>query len=327
MTNNFIPPRWIVITGITATLILIAAAIFRIITPPEPKVPRTDIVTKNINNSTSTFGQIDFKGTPPNFPETLPVALIRPGATSIQSVIDQMIGDFGLTPNANVKNVWTGQSYSLSKDPFDDTYLLVKQGATPAENLRPVDLGAAQAAGQNFIATYFPGLAIVPIPTTANYFINHGHFETSPPQTATVVSLSFSYTIQDIPVFYKSQSEYPFFMFVDSENQILKFIFSPQLITFDLQPTPKKVLSIDQALSNIKSGQGAIISATQGMNQPLSLKVITSAILDDVKLEYREDVETQLIYPFFRFTGTAKNNQNDDLNVEIITPAVGTSRP
>ena len=46
--------------------------------------------------------------------------------------------------------------------------------------------------------------------------------------------------------------------------------------------------------------------------------------MTQVKIEYRYQEGSNTLFPFYRFSGTATNDQGTKLEVEIITPAIET---
>jgi hypothetical protein len=145
-------------------------------------------------------------------------------------------------------------------------------------------------------------------------------FEVVPAQ-ASVVLIPFAPLLDNLPVYYRNVSDWPYMVTINSQDELVRLEFFPLFFTFE-PVGQRNLIGVERAIENINRNQGSIISGYQNDLTPLNWQAVTRGTLTQVSLEYRIDNETNLVYPFYRFSGQLINDQEQIIEAEVITPAV-----
>lgn len=315
--------RWLVIGLVLICGALLLAAIFRALTPQAEPIPATPLINTNIDGTTSSFENLTYTGDNPEIPSSFKVVEVIKSAEAAEQIRNRFISAFALSPNPNSDTIFNGQDYFLSvSNPGE--WLLFKRNKEINEAI--VDLAQALPIANDFISQYIqnPGLSAYQAGVT--YFhIDLVHLDEVPPAEANIVAIPYTLIIDGKPVIYGNQDVYPTTAYVDSNYQLERLILNPEQYQLGQTVSNLPTITLEQAMVNLNLSQGAVIQSTQTEFGLTNLSQITGGNLTQVRIEYRIDPILNLAYPFYRFTGTATNDQGTQLNVEIITPAVETT--
>jgi hypothetical protein len=319
MKNN--PHRIYFIFGILVIIFLVVAAILRVLTPPPITIPQNQVFSQNFDGTQTLFGDIRFTGDIPSFPSKMMIGQIRPTQITEEYVVNQLVTKHQLKKLDAPANMWVGETYSLNKDQQTGNYFLVKNEVP--DQTATINKTQAITTATNSLQQAFPDISMKPFESQAQYFTANVEPKEVDPNQAQIMLIPFGYTLSDLPVLYQTQNLFPFEIYITADNQLQKLIFNPRFI----QITPlqeQTIISIPQAIENMKKGNVSIISSSLDDTNPGDFSQISTANLTSVALEYRFDQKTPLVYPFYHFSGVGKNIENQDLTLEVITPAVTT---
>lgn len=312
--------NWKYILGLFIVFALIITSIIRVITPNEPDVPASNFAQTSINTVDKPIIQgITFSGmfTPENKDYTVYSAQ---QINTTDTLIPALTEKYNLQPLANVPGVWNGPEYSLTFDPEQNNYSFFK-------NARIEVVERIQPTRALDIATAF--LAEVGITTATPFMANAQYFEDPVEMTPTnefkaeIIVVPFAPSIEGVPLIFNKATFFPYQVMINSSYEVQKLTFQPY--TYSASPLRQRpLITIDQALANIQAGKGAIIGVGLVDYTSPTLNEIVSGDLQTATLEYRLDPDLQLLYPFYRFTGTLTNRQNQSFSADLFTPAIAT---
>lgn len=323
MKEKILKNKMAIFVGIVI-LLLVISLILRVISPPIIPIEQSPTFTQsNIYNQQTTFNNIAFSGKAIEVPPQMTVGQAVSSTSTEATFLKSLEIGFQLEKLTQPANIWRGPDYSLSKIPVINRYTMSQRvGNTPATSI--VNSEKAQATALALLQQYAPSSKIELVQSHLTYLTNELDSEEASPDKATLLFLPYTYLIDGLPVFYQNQQEFPFEFMIDGNNTIIKFAFYP----FFIQITPlqkQNTITIEQAIKNINAGQGSLVRAEIADPAASDISQITSADLKTVTLEYRADTQSGYVYPFFRFSGDAKNKTGGLVTVEIITPAIQTA--
>jgi len=279
-------------------------------------VPGTATITTNSDGSKTSFANVSYTGPTFTIPSTLSVESYTALSTNSQN---QIIQDYKLASGSGTFKVWHGSDFSMVYNSQTGQYTL-SANQQPTTLTPGIDSAKVTQTAQAFATKYFGASPLLVITQEISYGIDE-QISTITADKALFANLPLSYVIDGYPVTVSANNLYPLIVTVNSANQVTKATFVPaqlQMTSLGKKPT----LTVTQALANINKGQAAVTSVFQENFQPIDLTSITSAAMTSVKVQYRVDAASNLIYPFYIFDGTGTNAQNTALNLEISTPAV-----
>lgn len=304
-------------------ILLIVSAVLKALSPPIVAIPQTaTYIQSNFYGQKTTFQNISYSGAQPEVPQQMTVDRQTATSTTIDDVLSQMVKNYQLTQLTSPSNVWTGQSYSLSKTAVTNSYTLSNDVFTPTQTL--LDKTLAIATAQKFMQSYFPGIQTSVLENNIGYYLTANEPVETTADKATGAYLPFTYQVDGYPVYFQNNSSYPFGFSIDGDLNIIRVDFSP----FFIQLTPlqkQNTISINQAVQNMNAGKASLINIGLDGAGVDNISEVKSADLSSVSLEYRTDEKTDFVYPFYRFSGTATNGTGQSFTVEIITPAIQTT--
>ncbi len=306
-------------------VLLISSVILRLMTPQTITVPEptSETLTQNIVGGTTTFSNISYSGSSPSFSTKAPI-MKQIQDTNAQLLEQQITTKLNLKKTTLANNYWQNdQGQSLTYDRFNKSYFLVVAPITDTGDfkLSQTDLiGQAQAYLLDLLS-----LELSPLTDQITYYLEpEEHPEVTTYENATAVKIPFAQTVEGIPVMFEGRAEVPFFVTLDMSGNVSTVSFTPNIVTFETLGE-KNLIGIDQAIENINTkNQGTIISAGVETTIDITLDEIVRGDLTTVSLEYRVDETTGYILPYYRFSGTLYNSDNNKYMVELITPAVET---
>jgi hypothetical protein len=313
--------NWMTRAFIVVCLVLIASAIFRILTPHSSPIPQTVSTRENYDGSFTSFSGVAYTGSEIEVPRSFEIHAVTP-AVSVDQLTSQLVAQLGLSPHPQIAHFYSNDLYTLAKSGAHDWTLTLNTES----DVESLNVPSAQAAATSFVEQYFPGFTFQPLDADIEYLRNNGsHYDPSTPEQATAVYIPFAQVIDEIPIYQMNSSIAPVGVWVNGSNTVIKVTLTPPLYTTGESTAQLASISLEEAVRNINRSQGSIIQSTQDVFGPIELGEIVSANLSVAAVEYRIDPELQIAYPFYRFTGTALNMNNTRMEVQIITPAVATT--
>ena len=131
--------------------------------------------------------------------------------------------------------------------------------------------------------------------------------------------IPFSYELNGYNVFYFQDTTHPLEILVDSEGNILRLSVSSPI--FNIKVIGERgIISLDQSIKNIENDSASIISANLKGGRTVDISELQSVKLSNPRIEYR--LSENLIYPYYRFSGTGISAEDSAIDFEVITPAV-----
>ncbi len=184
-------------------------------------------------------------------------------------------------------------------------------------------------AAKDFLKIILPEQTPLPIVRNIEYFKGDLHLEPSSKLSASTLLIPFSYSLEEIPIYY-DDSPTPFFLImVNSNLQIQKAEAKTLLITSEKISTAE-LMPLVEALENIRVEQTGqlvdFLEIDQALIKEPTLERIKQGTLKTAQLEYRAEEKQGLIYPFYRFKGEFVDIDDVAFYGEIITPAVKIGR-
>ena len=321
--KDLLQKKWLVLLIVFTLISLLITFVLRIITPQETIVPKTKFITTTTADGSVAFNNIRFVGTFTPSINSLPLATIQPSQTTLDYVKEQLIETYELNQVVGFSSLWRGEAYTLSYDEHIDQFLFYKN-VVPKNTLIQEPNRTIKSA-ENFVSTTFPNLALTPQKEKITYFQGLEELTETTALNATAVEIPFTYAIEGIPVYLAHDRTMPITVIVNSTYEIQKVVFQPDFV--DVIPAKQKTNLIDlgTALENINNhNEASIIAAFEKETGIFTLDEVVEGTLNTAQLEYRADLETGVVYPFYHFAGTVINQTNQTIQAEIITPAIKT---
>lgn len=311
---------WIVL-GVVAIVILVMGSIVQVFTPQKVKIPQTNFVMSNSNNTRPNLRTVTYTGPAVDLPNSFAIY----SATSVLSegkMIADLSAKFGLLRDNPDSNIWTNDEISLTHDETRGIYTLVLKDLTE-EKLPVVDKDRAILVASAFLKDTFPEVNLRPLEDQVSFFeIGLEIEESASPEEANGINIPYTPVLEseDYPVIFEKADQPMFTVTVDGKYTIRMLLFYPDFKQYQkVDALPP--ISTEDALKNIQNGIASIITASIVEPDRVTMSQLTSATFSTAKIEYREDSGSGLLYPFYRFSGTATAGQVT-ADVDVITPAV-----
>lgn len=325
---NIWSQRWFKALVIVGGLVLVVAAIIRSLTPQPLNIPAEQVIVTNTNNTNTTYDNIKYQGITPQTPTELSVANFALSSTTLDEVLSQFITTYNLTDHIN-QNYWNGKNYSLALNPLSNQFTLSKSqvlSAAPNTNLpvfKKIDYEQAKVMADKNISALFPNLQLVRTDEKTQFFRSEAlHYDKVAPDQADLIEFEYNYTINDIPVYYSNRFEPTVQILVNSNYEIEKLTFFPMFISIN-EVSTMPVISVFDAVAQINDHNlASLIVTLQEKAGQVNWSSMKSGTLHDAKLEYRYNPKSPIIYPFYRMTGDMITTSDENVKVEVITPAV-----
>ncbi|MBW7944453.1 hypothetical protein H3C70_03575 [Patescibacteria group bacterium] len=315
---------WMVLGG-AAIVLLIIAAVIQVLTPKKVTIPETSFVTTNVNDTLPHITDVSYTGPTADFPTQFPIFSSRQLFSEGQ-VVSDISAKYGLLKPDPEANYWINGDLGLVHDQTTGSYTLILKDPSN-EALPVVDPTRAEEVAHSFLEEVFPEIPLRPMMDAASYYIMSSEPDnTVTASEATAVVIPYTPEIEtEYPVIYEKSFQPAFAVTVDGENTIRVLQFFPLFQQFT-KVDEQAPISIDQALEQIKQGVASIISATIVDYNRVPISDLTKAEFTSVTIEYRLDPTSQLLYPFYHFTGKGTNSRNVNAEIDVITPAVNIAR-
>lgn len=314
---------WLYLFPAAALLLLILAGA-QLLTPRPVSVPRTTFVQTNANNTQQNITQAQYTGPTPDLPFELPVyqssQVLQPG-----EVLSTLLARYGLVKPDPEANYWVNGNIFLIFEPTRQNYKLVLKQLDESQQLPVVNPAAAQQVADRFLATTFPQLRFKQLPDRTQLIKVVVEQSDEPVPAAEATGINFSYTLDlgeiPYPVYFEKTADPAFVVSVDGENTVISFLYYPLFNQFAALDT-RRLVTVDQALRQIEQGTGSIIQADVAGFERMLLSEISQAEFSAVSVEYRQDPNQTLLYPFYRFRGTGRTQSGAAAEIQVITPAL-----
>ncbi len=317
---------WISLVG----SLLFLACIFILLTPQpqpldtslEPPLPPLALPTTPLSKLTT----VRFTGSPPTLPDT--VAVYTLGATSdpVQQA-ESLAQKLGLRPQegSNLRYKWIDPDrlisvqYNVGQQTiayYKDEPIEEQIAALPVE--QSIILTQAMETARTFLTNQV-GMNNLQADETAISYISHEVEAT--PDTAEAVLIPFILQLDNFPLLHNDSAQPLVEVMVNNEYEVVSAVFYP----VPAQPTlltQTSPLNIEQAIGNIRNQSASITSAFSNAQEELSISDITTLELNQVELQYRIIPDSQAIFPYFSFSGTAITEDNLVYDISLITLAI-----
>lgn len=311
------------ITGVLVT------AVLRILTPPIAEVPATEFLQRSVGNTAITYRNLKYEGAEFAPPASLPVAQLQPSSDTTDSLLQSIIDEYNLIPHPRAKNLWQRDNLSLSYNPQSQqaslTFgVLPFPEETTFSSPFPQDQAAAKA--ESLLQDKFSFLSGVTLYAEYISLLEGGYdlHAAEDPLHANTISLPYGWSIESIPVFIGTSQVFPAEVMVNRELQVNRVLFNPTRLSYTLTPN-QPTISVQEAIDQLNNTQtGILLSFHTKTGEIKSFTEISGGTLHTVNLEYRLDPNTNLIYPFYRFTGDITTPTGTSI-VDIATPAIKTT--
>ena len=320
-TNN----KFIIYFFVFAGVLLIGNIIIRTIFFPNLNINPSQYQFVNKDGSSTVFLDIKYSGSDINIPESLSIAQNLETSSRFSTITDSIKNNLNLVAHPEVKNLWTSDGWYFNYQESSNHYILLNT-SEDIKNKKTLTTGFNKNDLLNFSRqqknVFFPNLEIVIQENDIKFKPSaHEYIVLTTIDKGTVALVPFAYSINNYPIFYEKDVNSPFEFMIESDLTFRKMTYFPQSLNYE-KIGEKNSITIEQALDNIKEKKiSSIIAFYQELGTPLKIEEIKSADFKSVSIEYRVDSTQNLIYPFFKFEGTAIT-ENDELWIELITPAI-----
>lgn len=322
--TRFVRRYWALLFVLLALALIVVALVLRQ-AAEQQQTPPTLTDSGSAGNPNTSFNGLVFTGSAPITPQQMWVASVSEFTNEKdQELLSSLITYFRLEASPHVPNVWNGPEYSLTFDEGTNSYqltrLLIGLPTNDTVLTQPMIPGLIGRA-EGVVAQMLPDSSFESLPSKIELLLADGVFEPAVIGEATHLSIPFSLSFYQLPVFLDLESQFPLTTFVDATGTLIRLDATPFSAEFTAQ-TQHPSLSIQEALLRVEQGRARIISSySESTVQPL-LDTVVRGELDSATLEYRLDPSTNLLIPYYRFAGTLVNSDNDIFTAELITPAV-----
>jgi hypothetical protein len=321
----FIRHHFLLIFVILVILAVFASVVLRLLTPPNQPVTISPVFITNTNNTKSTFTGLQFTGQVPEFPKELPIYTFKRAAANASTVLTLLQQKFNLVADSQIPNRYVGPAQAVYVNRRTQIFTIEPiQPPTSRENPN-FSIRQAKDAGLNFLQEIFPDIQPKAVDSQVAY-ISEGEGAqqpTSENQTNfSAVKIPYTYYLNNLPVLTSNLTEFPFYITFTPNYEMLNARFFLQSISEFTPVQRSRLLPLETAIQNIQAGQGSIIYVDRSDPQTQTLETIISGVFQSVTLEYRLDEQNNTALPFYRFQGRITNKNGDQMDAEVITPAV-----
>lgn len=302
---------------------LFISAILIAITPQKEKISQADFVTSNYNDTKSTFKKVTFTGREIVVPEKFKLYQPTTSINLINELADKIIKDYQLEQEEKLNNYWTRENYTLIKNSYESRWSF---DLNPEKIDNKVSIVSSEAVTTcfDFYSKYNINLPLIAQEDEISYLDGKLEQEKSEPEKALYLQIPLTYELDGYPVFYQSESNYPFFCKINNNYEIERIVFKDSFYIFEsVKEMPS--ISIDQAIKNIKNEKASVIDAQSQIAGAIDLNWINEADLQSVSIDYRFDENLKLAYPFYKFKAKLSNDSGTSIQAILITPAVETA--
>jgi hypothetical protein len=316
---------WVIYLGITVVISLMVFGLFKLITPKETIIQKTDFITTNKDQQKTNFAGITFVGSPIEPPQKLPILTIQPEYSAADTIKNNLIEQFKLVKHPKLSGLWLSDLYSLSYNELDKAYIFFdKTYKVEDADLYITNINKAISVSTNFVKGLFPNLTLEVDKTNLVYLEGIVEMHPGEKNEANAVMIPFNYMYQGVPLFVEKNRGNLLELIVNARDEVKKITFKEDIINFAPSEKNISIINLTDAITNINNNEALILNSYSDDGLPYSISDIAYGDLETVKLEYRADLTTNIAYPFYHFYGELVNNDNKSFKAEIITPAVKT---
>lgn len=137
------------------------------------------------------------------------------------------------------------------------------------------------------------------------------------PEDAQIIRLVYERQMNGLPIAFAASAVENFTLDI-IQNEVFRATL-PNTFFSSVSTGKYEVVSVEQALDTMRTGNFTIIGTTarvQKENDYIELR------LDTQSLQYRFDPTTQILFPVFRFSGTAITASYQELPITVVTEAI-----
>lgn len=310
---------WIKTLFIVVVILMALSYFFKLFTPQQ--VPQQALLTKNFEGSTTTFEKIAYTGVISSLPNKLPIGTAENLETDPTQLESNLVQTFSLTSSQDVPGIWTGSDYSLTKVSQPLLYIITKN-QQPSQK-KVTDVTKAAMVAQDVLNKIIPNSNLEILSQEIAFKAANTQGDTVPQQDAELIEIPFAYTFGPYKVFLGQSVFLPARVLINSDYQVQKITIQPYTTSIK-EGSSIETISIPDAIDNINHNKAALVSAFYDGPGVSSLDSIVSGTLTGVSLEYHIDPSNRSVIPYYHFSGVLTNSDNQDLQSEIITPAIQT---
>lgn len=321
-------PYWTKILLLFVVLSLTIAWLFRVLTPEQ--VPPQAIVQSNYDDSTTTFNKVTYSGEPIVVPDTFPTGRGTQMIINSSDVAKRVSEKLGLekteSANPRITENFENSEYLLYFSSDENVFNLIRKPDLPSSNL--TSTATALKIAQELVDTIYGVGVLTPVQSDIEFLgaEEGSHYDKVSITDAVVMKVPFGPQVGIYPVYLGQTLYHPITVWVNGKNTIQKANINLEYPTITTT-TSLKSIPYTQALKNIEEGNASIITTRYDQAGYPSLQTITTGTIRSGKIEYRVDAETETVVPYYQFTGSLTNNQNQTFEATIITPAIQTKFP
>lgn len=316
--------KWVRRLIIFTVIALVATQLFRWLTPEA--IESDVVILENYDGSETSYSNIQYVGEAIAVPAQLPTGTATRTQLSASDFKQKIIDEFGLVLEPETEegfgDVYSSTQFELYESPDHNYFQVTNKVPTDAES---IDTQTALQTAQTLADTLYPETTMSRVVSETEYLITEdGEYESTTPDEANVMKISFSSTVGNYPVYENQNVFFPLTVWINNEYEVERLIAFPYYYAVensDSVPT----LTYTQALSNIENDNASILDTHFLGAGFLTLNEISSATLSSGQVEYRFNMATQTAIPYYRFRGSATNAQSQEFDIDIITPAIQTN--
>jgi len=183
------------------------------------------------------------------------------------------------------------------------------------------DINILIEAAQAFLDQFHFSPTPNPIRSEIEFFTNPLEPIPASQQEAVLVRIPFQAKINEYDFQLENSAKQTASVYVSTNGEVIKAEMTPILSTLK-ESGLFPALSLEEALLALQKGEGAILSLS-AQDTAYTLKDLSLADFSEVVIEYRQSLNNALVYPYFRFSGTASGN-GKTVGIIMTLPALKT---
>ncbi|MBI2309549.1 hypothetical protein HYU89_01500 [Candidatus Collierbacteria bacterium] len=291
--------------------------------PPRVTVPPPEITGQVPNKAVRS---ITYTGQQLILPKTMVVYRNTASELSLMNLVKRIATSRNLPPSPNSSTLWvsgeTGEYVHL-----DQAHGVVTYG----QNLPPEDAPAPQTDRARQLAQQWVkdtlSLTVRPDEKNIKYFaVSGSQLVPVDPGSAEVIEIPLNLTIGQYPVMIGNAAIPVATVSVGRNHTINRAILKPFALT-PMSASELPTIDLSTIVKNL-TDKAEIISIMPEAPIDTNAHPPTEITLTEVQIQYRLDPNTNLIYPYVAFTGTAKlQGESVTADVNVISPVVNTAAP
>lgn len=313
---------WIQKLMAVVVVMLVSTFIFRILTPELAPV-QTQVVT-NANRGPVNLQNIEFRGSYPSTPDTMSTATVE-YTDAAEELLQNLLTAFSIPPTES-EGIWTGPQYQIVE--VEEPFLYVVSQTRFSEVPTRVGQGISTQVAIQEATKIIDGLySFGPKPEILlNDIVVSSHDDASADGGETAhetITIPFAYKFEGVPIYIEQETNYAAYVVLNSDYALEKAEFRP----YTIQATREKSYSTikgTEALGRVNQNEAAIVFSFYRGPRTADFSNISSGVLNEAHIEYRADLTTKTITPYYNFGGVIQNAAGYDIETQIVTPALKT---